>query len=65
MAQPYSEEVQKILDDLLAALAEKKEIDSTLLAELRTMARSGTLENRSQIQRAIANLKAKADELYD
>ena len=61
MVQPYSEETQRILDDLLAALGEREEIDSALLAELRTMAGSGTLDSRSRIRGVIANLKAKAD----
>ena len=65
MTQPYSQQTQKILDDALTALGERDEMDPGFLRELRVMARSGALDNRSRVQKAIANLEARADELYD
>ena len=64
MAQPYSEQTQKILDDFLDALGQNEGIDSEFLEELRGMARSGTLDDRSRIQQAVADLEGRADELH-
>jgi hypothetical protein len=65
MTKPYSEQTQKILDDFLAALGEKEEMDSDLLANLHQMVQNGTLDNRGRIRQAVSSLEAKADELHD
>jgi hypothetical protein len=64
MAQPYSEQTQKILDDFLDALGESVDIDSAFLAELREMAHSGTLDDRNRIQQAVTDLEGRANVLY-
>ncbi len=65
MAQAYGEETQKILDDFLEKLGEDANIDAEFLAELRKMVSSGTLDDPTRIRQAVANLEAKANELYD
>lgn len=65
MTQPYSQQTQKILKDALTALGEREEMDPDFLKELRAMAGNGTLGSRSRVQKAVANLEARADELYD
>lgn len=65
MPHPYSEETQRILDDLLHTLSKRQEIDPDFLSELRQMMNSGKLDNRTRIQQAIAILEARADDLYD
>ena len=65
MSHPYSEETREILEDFMQALGKDARMDADFLAELRRMVDSGTLETSASIQQAVANLKAKADELYD
>jgi hypothetical protein len=65
MSHPYSEEMREILEDFMQALGKDARMDADFLAELRRMADSGTLDTQASIQQAVANLKAKADELYD
>jgi hypothetical protein len=65
VARAYDEETQKILDDFLEKLGEDANIDAEFLAELREMVGGGTLDDPTRIRQAVANLKAKADELHD
>jgi hypothetical protein len=65
MPHPYSEETREILEDFIQALGKDARVDADFLAELRRMVDSGTLDSSASIQRAVANLKAKADKLYD
>lgn len=64
MSTSYSEETQQIIDDFLTALSGKEKVDSELLTELRKMARNGTLDNGSRIQKALASLEDRANELH-
>ncbi len=65
MSHPYSEETREILEDFMQTLGKEPSMDVDFLAELRRMVDSGTLESPASIREAVANLKAKADKLYD
>jgi hypothetical protein len=65
MSHPYSEETREILEDFIQALGKDARVDADFLAELRRMVDSGTLDASASIRQAVANLKAKADKLYD
>jgi hypothetical protein len=65
MMQPYSKEAQAILEDFLQTLSRRGDVDPDFLTDLRHLTMNGQLGNRSRIQRAIANLKVRADESKD
>ena len=64
MLYRYSEETQRILNDFVTALGDDPRTDPDLLIELRRMMAAGALESPARIRRTIAQLEAKADELY-
>ncbi len=65
MSHPYSDETREILEDFMQTLGKDARVDADFLAELRRMVDSGTLDTHASIQQAVADLKAKADKLYD
>jgi hypothetical protein len=65
MVERYSRETERILDDFLRALAERRGVDGRFLAEVRQMTADQALAERSRIRRAVSMLKGRADELSD
>jgi hypothetical protein len=65
VSQQYSEATQEILQDFLHALNARADIDPDFLAKLHRLTTEGKLGHRTQIQRSIVTLEAKADELQD
>ncbi len=65
MSHPYGEETREILEDFMQTLGKDEHMDVDFLAELRRMVDSGTLDTHASIQQSVANLKAKAEKLYD
>mgnify|MGYP006296239945 FL=1 len=65
MAERYSRETERILEDFLRALAEREGVDGRFLAEVRQMTADGALADRSRIRWAVSMLKGRADGLLD
>lgn len=65
MAERYSRETERILEDFLRALAEREGVDGRFLAEVRQMTADGALGDWSRIRSAVSMLKGRADGLLD
>ena len=65
MPHPYTEETREILEDFMQTLGKDARMDADFLTELRWMVDGGMLDRPASIHQAVANLKAKADKLYD
>lgn len=65
MSHRYGRQTRVILEDFLDVLSRNKKVDPHFIAELRTMIRSGHLDNPSRIRQAVAKLEERANDLQN
>jgi hypothetical protein len=69
VSRHYTEQTQRILQDLLDALEKGTDVDRAFLEDVRRMTADGTLANRAQVRAAIERLEnrpgGQADELHN